>query len=54
MMPMQPGDVPATWADASLLQTLTGYTPKTDVKDGVAAFVTWYREFYQSNSTGSE
>lgn len=46
-MDMQPGDVPATWADASLLQRLTGYQPKTALRDGVAAFVAWYREFYR-------
>lgn len=40
---MQPGDVPATWADASLLQRLTGYAPETDVREGVARFVEWYR-----------
>lgn len=45
-MPMQMGDVPATWADASLLQRLTGYRPQTDVRDGIAKFVTWYREYY--------
>ena len=45
-MPMQQGDVLATWADASLLRSLTGYTPQTDVKDGIAAFVSWYREYY--------
>ncbi len=45
-MDMQPGDVPATWADASLLRSLTGYAPQTDVKDGIAAFVAWYREYY--------
>ena len=44
-LPMQAGDVPATWADASLLRALTGYAPKTDVKDGIAAFVAWYREY---------
>ncbi|MBT0959167.1 GDP-mannose 4,6-dehydratase [Alphaproteobacteria bacterium KMM 3653] len=46
-MEMQKGDVPATWADASLLQSLTGYRPQTDVAKGVAAFVEWYREYYQ-------
>ncbi|CUH82338.1 GDP-mannose 4,6-dehydratase [Tropicibacter naphthalenivorans] len=46
MMDMQPGDVPATWADASLLETLTGYRPQTDMRDGVARFVEWYREYY--------
>ena len=45
-MDMQLGDVPATWADASLLQNLTGYKPQTDVKDGIAAFVTWFRDYY--------
>lgn len=48
MMDMQPGDVPATWADASLLKRLTGYTPKTDIKTGVQAFVDWYRDYYQA------
>lgn len=46
-MPMQMGDVPATWADASLLQRLTGYRPQTDYRDGIAQFVTWFREYYQ-------
>ncbi len=50
LMPMQAGDVPATWADADLLTSLTGYRPKTDVLEGVAAFVSWYRDFYLSNS----
>ena len=46
-LPMQKGDVPATWADAGLLQSLTGYRPNTDVRAGVRAFVTWYREHYR-------
>lgn len=45
-MGMQTGDVPATWADASLLQTLTGYRPRTDFREGVARFVRWYRDYY--------
>ena len=45
-MDMQPGDVPATWADASLLQSLTGYRPQTTVQDGVARFVEWYRDYF--------
>lgn len=45
-MPMQTGDVPATWADASVLNQLTGYTPQTDFCDGVRSFIQWYREFY--------
>jgi UDP-glucuronate 4-epimerase len=43
---MQKGDVPATWADASLLQSLTGFRPQTDMRDGVKRFVAWYREYY--------
>ena len=45
-MGMQTGDVPATWADASLLQRLTGYKPETDVREGIAQFVAWFREYY--------
>jgi UDP-glucuronate 4-epimerase len=47
MMDMQPGDVPATWADASLLKRLTGYAPQTNIKEGVKRFVRWYREYYE-------
>ncbi|WP_411338708.1 NAD-dependent epimerase/dehydratase family protein [Sphingopyxis sp. J-6] len=45
-MPMQMGDVPATWADASLLQRLTGYQPHTPVAKGIAEFVDWFRSYY--------
>tara|TARA_B100000902_G_scaffold338550_1_gene340197 strand:+ start:769 stop:1767 length:999 start_codon:yes stop_codon:yes gene_type:complete len=45
-MPMQLGDVPATLADTTLLQTITGYKPHTDFKFGVREFVRWYREYY--------
>ena len=45
-MPMQKGDVEATWADASLLQNLTGYSPKTNFKDGISQFIKWYLEYY--------
>ena len=43
---MQMGDVPATWADATLIKELTGYRPQTDVRDGVRKFIAWYREYY--------
>ena len=46
LLPMQAGDVPATWADTSLLEELTGYKPKTDLQFGVQKFVTWYRDYY--------
>jgi UDP-glucuronate 4-epimerase len=45
-LPMQPGDVPATFADASLLRRLTGFQPATDVSTGVDRFVRWYRDYY--------
>ena len=44
-MGMQTGDVPATWANADLLKSLTGYRPQTDFRDGIAKFVEWYREY---------
>lgn len=45
-MDMHPGDVPATWANAELLQSLSGYRPQTDVRDGIARFVDWYKAYY--------
>ncbi len=45
MMEMQQGDVRATWADTGLLQRLTGYAPQTDIRDGMARFVDWYRGY---------
>ncbi|MEX0317505.1 MAG: NAD-dependent epimerase/dehydratase family protein [Ruegeria sp.] len=45
-MPMQMGDVPATWADTSLLKSLTGYAPQTDFRDGIARFVEWFRDYH--------
>ncbi|MCI2395684.1 SDR family NAD(P)-dependent oxidoreductase [Aliiroseovarius sediminis] len=47
-MEMQMGDVPATWADATLLQRLTGYRPATDFRDGVNSFVAWYLDYYKA------
>jgi len=46
-MPMQAGDVPATWADVSDLTQLTGYRPSTGVETGIERFVEWYREYYR-------
>lgn len=45
-MPMQMGDVPATWADANLIHELTGFRPATPFREGVARFVAWYRDYY--------
>jgi len=44
---MQPGDVPATSAETGELNDWVGFKPNTPVKDGVAKFVAWYRDFYQ-------
>jgi UDP-glucuronate 4-epimerase len=46
MLPMQPGDVPATWASSDLLEALTGYRPSTPIGTGVQALCDWYRERY--------
>jgi UDP-glucuronate 4-epimerase len=46
-LPMQKGDVPATWADCSLLERLTGFRPETDLRDGMRRFVDWYRDQYR-------
>ncbi|NLI81020.1 MAG: NAD-dependent epimerase [Deltaproteobacteria bacterium] len=46
-LPMQPGDVPATYADISDLSLDFGFSPKTPVKEGIARFVQWYREYYR-------
>ncbi|MCL4189389.1 MAG: NAD-dependent epimerase/dehydratase family protein [Rhodobacteraceae bacterium] len=44
LMPMQPGDVPATWASTALADALIGPLPRTPLAEGVAAFVAWYRD----------
>ncbi len=45
-MPMQPGDVTATWADTEDLFKATDYRPKVGVKEGVKAFAEWYKHYY--------
>jgi len=47
LLPLQPGDVPATAADTSALEAWTGFRPATPVGEGVARFVAWYRDYYQ-------
>jgi UDP-glucuronate 4-epimerase len=47
LLPMQPGDVPATFADTSELASLVGFAPRTDVREGVRRFVDWYRAYYR-------
>jgi UDP-glucuronate 4-epimerase len=46
LLPLQPGDVPDTQADVEELVRDTGYSPSTDIADGVRSFVDWYRGFY--------
>ena len=48
LLPLQPGDVPDTFADVSELVKAVGYKPATPVKDGVRAFVDWYRAYYRA------
>ncbi len=47
LLPMQAGDVAATWANVDLLQRLTGYVPNTPINKGVVGFLEWYRSYYQ-------
>ncbi|USD60242.1 NAD-dependent epimerase [Vibrio sp. SCSIO 43140] len=46
-MPMQDGDVPATWADTTSLKQAVNYAPKVGIEEGVPKFVDWYKEFYK-------
>ena len=46
LLPMQPGDVPATMADVSELERAVGFRPATSVKEGVRRFVDWYCRYY--------
>jgi UDP-glucuronate 4-epimerase len=45
--PMQPGDVPATFADVSNLAKVVGFAPNTPIEEGIGRFVAWYREYHQ-------
>jgi len=47
LVPMQPGDVPVTYADTSALERDFGFKPKTSLRDGLRAFAKWYKEFYK-------
>jgi len=46
LVPMQPGDVPVTYADTSKLEADTGFKPNTSLREGLRKFAQWYREFY--------
>ena len=47
LVPMQPGDVPVTYADTTALERDFGFKPSTDLRTGLRAFVEWYKQFYQ-------
>lgn len=47
-LPMQPGDVEATYADTTALQAWTGFAPTTSIDDGIRRFVAWYRDYYRT------
>jgi len=49
LLPMQPGDVPDTWADVSALRRDVGYAPNTSIEQGVEKFVAWYREYHATD-----
>ena len=46
LLPLQPGDVPITYADVSDLENDIGFKPSTSIKDGICQFVKWYREYW--------
>ena len=46
LVPMQPGDVPTTYADASALERDFGFTPRVTLREGLRKFAEWYKEYY--------
>lgn len=48
LVPMQPGDVPVTYADTGALERDYGFKPNTDLRDGLRKFAEWYKEFYKA------
>ena len=47
LLPLQPGDVPDTFADVSDLEKFFDYKPSTEIEDGIRNFVDWYKGYYQ-------
>lgn len=54
LVPMQPGDVPITYADTSALERDFGFKPSTDLRDGLRKFAEWYADYYIQNKHGDE
>lgn len=48
LLPLQDGDVPATYANTDLLSDWVGFVPDTSVREGVGRFVAWYRDYYRT------
>jgi UDP-glucuronate 4-epimerase len=48
MLPIQPGDVPATYADVDDLIRDVGFKPETSIADGIGRFVEWYQDYYRN------
>ena len=48
LLPMQPGDVPDTYANVDSLANAVGYKPQTSIEEGVERFIQWYRDYYQT------
>jgi UDP-glucuronate 4-epimerase len=46
LLPMQPGDVPATFADVDDLMRDVGFKPSTPIAEGIARFIAWYKEYH--------
>ena len=53
LVPMQPGDVPTTYADAAALERDYGFTPKITLREGLRHFAEWYAQFYRQLSSGA-
>jgi UDP-glucuronate 4-epimerase len=53
LLPMQPGDVPATFADVSDLTRDVGFKPSTSIEEGVRRFIDWYLSYYKANDTAN-
>ena len=51
LVPMQPGDVPITYADTTALEENFGFKPSTSLREGLRAFAEWYKEFYLSKES---
>jgi UDP-glucuronate 4-epimerase len=53
LLPMQPGDVPATYADVADLEAIVGFKPETSIEDGIRRFVAWFRAYREKTHTTS-